>query len=118
MARILLAEDEAAVREFVGRALEHHGHQVTAVADGGAALAALGAGDYDLLVTDIVMPGMDGIALALKVSKAFPGLPILMMTGYAAQRERAHNLDSLIQDVVMKPFGVDEIAAKVTEALG
>lgn len=118
MARILLAEDEAAVREFVGRALEHHGHRVTAVADGGAALAALGAGGYDLLVTDIVMPVMDGIALALKVSKEFPDLPILMMTGYAAQRERTHNLDSLIHDVVMKPFSLDEIAAKVAEALG
>ena len=81
MARILVAEDEEDVREFVRRALSHQGHEVTAVNDGIRALEALGAGHYDLLLTDIVMPGMDGIALALKVSKDHPELPILLMSG-------------------------------------
>jgi CheY-like chemotaxis protein len=118
MARILVADDEAALREFVSRALSHYGHEVSAVEDGAQALVALQKeGPFDLLLTDIVMPIMDGIALALKVTKEFPDLKVLMMTGYAAERQRAHNLDMLIHDVVAKPFTLDEICAKVEEAL-
>lgn len=118
MARILVAEDEASLREFVQRALTHHGHDVEAVRDGAEALHALqGDGVFDLLLTDIVMPIMDGIALSLKVAKDFPDVKILMMTGYAAERQRAHNLDDLIFDVVAKPFTLTEICEKVAEAL-
>lgn len=118
MARILIAEDEAALREFIGRALTHHGHEVVAVGDGAEALVTLQKGPpFDLLLTDIVMPVMDGIALALKASKDYPDLRILMMTGYAAERQRAYNLDALIHDVIAKPFTLDEICEKVSEAL-
>ena len=117
MARILVAEDEAAVRSFVTRALVAHGHEVDAVADGALALEALAAGSYDLLLTDVVMPVMDGIALALKVSRDHPGLRILVMSGYAEERRRAHNLDVLIYDVVTKPFSLEQIAAAVKRAL-
>lgn len=118
MARILIAEDEAALREFVSRALTHHGHDVVAVADGAEALATLQKGEmFDLLLSDIVMPIMDGIALALKVTKDFPDLKVLMMTGYAAERQRAYNLEMLIHDVIAKPFTLDEICEKVSEAL-
>ena len=119
MARILIAEDEAALREFISRALIHHGHEVFAVEDGAAALVALQQNDkpFDLLLTDIVMPVMDGIALALKVTKDFPDLKVLMMTGYAAERQRAYNLEMLIHDVIAKPFTLDEICEKVSEAL-
>ncbi len=75
MAAILLAEDDNAVREFVTRALEHDGHDVTAVEDGSLALEALAGQSFDMLLSDIVMPELDGIALALKVSKDYPGLP-------------------------------------------
>ena len=118
MARILIAEDEAALREFINRALTHHGHEVVTVADGAEALSALQKGEaFDLLLTDIVMPVMDGIALALKVTKDFPDLKVLMMTGYAAERQRAYNLEMLIHDVISKPFTLDEICEKVAEAL-
>ncbi|MCC6467904.1 MAG: response regulator [Alphaproteobacteria bacterium] len=117
MARILLAEDDPAVREFVRRALTHSGHEVTAVDDGLGAVEALSRAEFDLLVTDIVMPGMDGIALALKASKDHPHLPILMMTGYAAERQRAHNLDALIHKVIAKPFTLREICNFVAETL-
>ncbi len=100
------------------RALTHHGHEVEAVRDGAEALHALqGEATFDLLLTDIVMPIMDGIALSLKVAKDFPDLKILLMTGYAAERQRAHNLDDLIFDVVAKPFTLTEICDKVEEAL-
>jgi CheY-like chemotaxis protein len=118
VARILLADDEAAVREVIGRALQYRHHQVTAVDDGSQALAALAAGPaYDLLLTDIVMPMMDGIALALKVAKDYPAVRILMMTGFAAEKARAHNLNLLVHDVVSKPFTMDQICAKVDAAL-
>jgi DNA-binding response OmpR family regulator len=61
------------------------------------------------LLTDIVMPNLDGIALALKVAKEHPSMPVLLMTGYAAERQRAHNLDVLIHDVITKPFTLREI---------
>jgi two-component system cell cycle response regulator CpdR len=117
MSRILIAEDDTAVREFVRRALEHGGHHVQTAHDGLDALDALGDDDYDLLITDIVMPGLDGIALALKVAKERPDMAILMMTGFAAERQRAHNLDVLIHKVVAKPFSLREICDAAEAAL-
>ena len=117
MARILLAEDDESVRGFVRRALAHHGHEITAVADGALALEALAGEPYDLLLTDIAMPVMDGIQLALNVARDHPELRILMMSGYAEERRRAHNLDVLVHEIVSKPFSLDEIVAAVAKAL-
>jgi two-component system cell cycle response regulator CpdR len=118
VARILLADDEPAVREFVRRSLEHRGHKIVAVADGAEALSVLQQDtQFDLLLTDIVMPVMDGIALALKVAKDYPSLRILLMTGFAAEKARAHNLDFLVHEVVSKPFTMDEIVSRVERAL-
>ena len=119
MARILLAEDEEALRAFVARALVQDGHEVLSAADGGEALDVLTReqGRFDLLLTDIRMPVMDGIALALAAARDHPDLTILLMTGYADQRERAHGLDALIHDVIAKPFSLAEIRKAVQEAL-
>ena len=117
MAKILVAEDDSAVSAFVVRALAHGGHEVTAAPDGLVALTHLAGERFDLLLTDIVMPGLDGIALALKVSKDFPAMPILLMTGFAAERQRAHNLEALIHRVIAKPFTLSEICAAVEDAL-
>jgi len=117
MAKILVAEDEPAVREFVSRALQQGGHEVTAVEDGLAALQALGDDIFELLLTDIRMPRLDGITLALKVAKDYPNVTILMMTGYASEEQRAHNLNRLIHRVVSKPFTLEEICTAADEAL-
>jgi two-component system, cell cycle response regulator CpdR len=117
MAKILLAEDDPSVGAFVARALTQQGHAVTRVGDGLAALAALAADPFDLLLTDIVMPELDGIALALKASKDYPAMKILLMTGYAAERQRAHNLEALAHRVIMKPFTLEEIQAAVAALL-
>jgi CheY-like chemotaxis protein len=117
MARILIAEDDAAAQSFVARALTQDGHAVTPVGDGLQALEALGAADYDLLITDIVMSGLDGIGLALRVARDWPALPILLMTGYAAERQRAHNLDEIILKVVTKPFTLEQICNEAAAAL-
>jgi DNA-binding response OmpR family regulator len=119
MARILLAEDEEGLRGFVERALAAAGHEVVVAADGGEALHLLsGAGQrFDLLLADIKMPVMDGIALALAAARDDPELVILLMTAYADQRERAHGLDALIHDVIAKPFTLAEIRSAVESAL-
>ena len=117
MARILLAEDDPSVSAFVGRALRHKGHEVIAVADGSAALGALASGAFELLLTDIVMPGIDGIALALKASRDHPRMKILLMTAFSSERQRAHNLEALVHRVIEKPFTLDELCAAVDEEL-
>ena len=122
MARVLVAEDEPAVRAFVERALGQAGHDVTVAADGSEALqkleGAVQSGEaFDLLLTDIVMPAMDGIALALRAARDAPEMKILLMTGFADQRERAHRLETIIVDVLSKPFTLDELVAKVSAAL-
>jgi two-component system cell cycle response regulator CpdR len=119
MARILIAEDEEALRALTARALTDSGHEVVTAIDGADALDIITreAGRFELLLTDIRMPLMDGIALALSVARDHPSITILLMTAYAEQRERAANLDALIHDVVLKPFTLAEIKAAVAEAL-
>jgi DNA-binding response OmpR family regulator len=119
MARILLAEDDTNVREFVSRALKHAGHDVVEAEDGGLAseIVTEEQGRFDLLLSDIKMPVMDGIALALSVAATFPKLTIVLMTGFADQRERAHGLDQLIYDVIPKPFTLQALVEKVADAL-
>jgi DNA-binding response OmpR family regulator len=96
------------------------GHHVVVAQDGAEALEILNREDgaFDLLLTDIKMPVMDGIALALAAARDFPELTILLMTGFADQRERAHGLDAIIHDVITKPFSVAGIRTVVSAALG
>jgi two-component system, cell cycle response regulator CpdR len=119
MARILIAEDEEALCALCARALAGEGHDVTTAGDGSEALDVLlrEQGRFDLLLTDIRMPIMDGIALALSAARDFPDLVILLMTGYADQRERASGLDAIIHDVIAKPFTVAALRETVNEAL-
>jgi CheY-like chemotaxis protein len=119
MARILIAEDEEALCAMCARALSTAGHDVVTACDGSAALDLLKrkGGRFDLLLTDIRMPIMDGIALSLAAARDFPDLTILLMTGYADQRERAHGLDALIHDVLPKPFTLAVLRGVVDEAL-
>src|SRR6266571_1314795 len=119
MARILIAEDEEGLRSLVARALMLDGHDVITANDGAEALELIvrTQGAFELLLTDIQMPVMDGIALALATARDHPDVTILLMTGYADQRERAHGLEALIHDVIVKPLSVAGIRAAVDEAL-
>jgi CheY-like chemotaxis protein len=119
MARILIAEDEEALRSFIARALIQDGHTVTTANDGAEALDVLTRerGAFELLLTDIRMPVMDGIALALAAARDHPAVTIMLMTGFADQRERAHGLDALIHDVIAKPFSLATIRSAVNGAL-
>lgn len=119
MPKILIADDEDSMRQLVARAIAMDGHEIVTAQDGAEALEILTREDgaFDLLLTDIQMPIMDGIALALAAARDFPNLTILLMTGFADQRERASNLNALVHDVVTKPFSVADIRTAVADAL-
>ena len=119
MPRVLIADDEVSMRSLVARAIAMDGHDTVTAQDGAEALEILGReqGAFDLLLTDIQMPIMDGIALALSAARDFPGLTILLMTGFADQRERASNLNAIAHDVITKPFSVADIRTAVADAL-
>ena len=102
--------------------LHHHGGHPKSdgtAQDGAEALEILMREDgaFDLLLTDIQMPVMDGIALALSAARDFPRLTVLLMTGFADQRERASNLNAIVHDVITKPFSVADIRTAVADAL-
>ena len=119
MARVLIADDEDSMRSLVARAIAMDGHDTVVAQDGAEAMEILTSEDgaFDLLLTDIQMPVMDGIALALTAARDFPDVMILLMTGFAAQRERASNLNAIVHDVITKPFAVGDIRTAVANAL-
>ncbi len=120
MARILLVDDEEPIRGFLKRGLEIDGHSVVTAIDGADGLERLteAGGAFDLLLTDIRMPLMDGIALALAAKRDHPDLTILLMTGFADQRERAKGLETIVADVLTKPFTLADLRATVRRVLG
>lgn len=119
MARILLVDDEPSVRAPLLRALEIDGHTVAAAVDGSDALERFTSDEagFDLMISDIRMPVMDGIALTLFIAAKKPGFPIVLMTGYAEQRERARELEGLVEDVLTKPFPLAEFRAAIRAVL-
>ncbi len=119
MSRVLIADDEESMRLLVARAIAMDGHDIVTAEDGAEALEILtrDEGAFDLLLTDIKMPVMDGIALALAAARDFPRLTILLMTGFADQRERASGLKAIVHDVITKPFAVADIRTAVADAL-
>ncbi|CAM5486190.1 DNA-binding NtrC family response regulator [Aquamicrobium terrae] len=119
MTKLLIVEDDESVRTLSARALERAGYSVELAADGAQGLDCIRAaqGGYDLVVSDIRMPEMDGIEMAQAAAAAFPSLKIMLMTGYADQRERAEELNGIVLDVMQKPFTLAEIRDRVGRAL-
>ncbi len=119
MSRILVVDDEEPLRTLVARGLGMDGHSCVTAADGAEALDVLIAeqGRFDLLLTDIRMPLMDGIALALAAKAQFPELTIMLMTGYAEQRERAKSLEAIVEEVMTKPFTIAELRETVMKVI-
>ncbi|ROT95654.1 response regulator [Altererythrobacter sp. FM1] len=115
--RILLVEDEDMVRAVAERALSRAGYTVTPCADGEEGLAAVAnGGEFDLIVSDVVMPGMDGPAMARQVRKVKPRLPILFMSGYAEEQLR-NEIDIEAMHFMPKPFSVQQISETVAGLL-
>ncbi len=112
MIRILLAEDDAVMREYLTRALERSGYAVTAVDRGTAALPLIGEDRFDLLLTDIVMPEMDGIELAQKAQEIAPGMRVMFITGFAAVTLKAGSAMPHAR-VLSKPFHLRDLVLEV-----
>jgi two-component system, cell cycle response regulator CpdR len=112
MPRILLAEDDDSLRGFLARALERAGYEVTACADGEEAVAVLDQ-DWDLLLTDIVMPGIDGIEVARQAAALHPELRIMFITGFAAVALAAGSQAPAGAKVLSKPIHLREIVSEV-----
>ena len=118
MARILLAEDDAATRDMVQRALTADGHQVVVTQDGAEALEKLrGGGPVDLLISDVQMPGVDGIELVEKGLAGNPKLRVVLMSGFAGELGRADHLKGRISRIITKPFTLEQIRAAAKAAL-
>ena len=112
MIRILLAEDDQVMREYLARALERSGYRVTAVDRGTAALPLIEAEEFDLLLTDIVMPEMDGIELAQKAGELRPDLRVMFITGFAAVTLKAGKAMPQAR-VLSKPFHLRDLVLEV-----
>src|ERR1043166_1261237 len=104
MAQILLAEDDESLRRFLAAALVKAGHEVTDFGDGSDAYDCLQKLRFDLLLTDIVMPGMDGIELAKRAAKLNSGLKIMFITGFAAVALHPSSQAPRQAKVLSKPF--------------
>jgi two-component system cell cycle response regulator CpdR len=112
MIRILLAEDDAAMRQYLERALERAGYAVTGVDRGTAALPLLETERFDLLLTDIVMPEMDGIELAQRAGAIAPDMRVMFITGFAAVTLKAGKAVPQAK-VLSKPFHLRDLVLEV-----
>ncbi|MFL6843960.1 MAG: cell cycle two-component system response regulator CpdR [Allosphingosinicella sp.] len=112
MIRILLAEDDGSMRSYLARALERAGYEVVSVDRGTAAVPLLEAESFDLLLTDIVMPEMDGIELAQRAAIVAPAMRVMFITGFAAVALKAGR-SAPSAKVLSKPFHLRDLVAEV-----
>ena len=117
MARILLAEDDDDLRRFLVKALEKAGHQVTAFGEGASAYEEIKQTTFDLLLTDIVMPEMDGIELARRVAELDPALKIMFITGFAAVALNPDSKAPKEAKVLSKPFHLRDLVDEVNRLM-
>jgi len=116
---VLLVDDDTAVRTFAARALSNRGYRVIQCDSGDTALGVLDAGHaVDVVVTDIVMPGLDGLALARCIGDRWPHLPVILMTGYADAARRSELEATHHTALLMKPFRLHTLCDSVAEHLG
>ncbi len=118
MAKIILAEDDASMRHFLCQALARAGHEVVPCEDGVVALQTLQeVTDFDLLLADIVMPGMDGIELSQKATALFPGLKVMFITGFAAVAMGQPPAARTTARILSKPFHLKDLIDQIDQLL-
>jgi CheY-like chemotaxis protein len=111
--QILIVEDDEAMREFLCQAISRSGYYVEAVQDGTEALRRVEESQFDLLLTDIRMPGLDGLELARLARRRYPGLCVLLVTAYVQDALGATDLGGAGIDVLSKPFNLNELIDRV-----
>lgn len=115
MSKIVIAEDDDAMREFLAQALARRGHSVSTASNGAEALEAIEG--CDLLLTDVRMPGVDGVTLARCVAREHPETAVIFVTGFANELQREPYLESLKLDILPKPFKLNELVQAVDRML-
>jgi two-component system response regulator PilR (NtrC family) len=118
MAKILVADDELSMRQFLEILLKKEGHTVVSVADGQEGLSHFQAEKFDLLISDIKMPKMDGLELLRRVKEQQPNLAVIMVTAYASPEDAIAAMKAGAYDYLTKPFKVEEIKSVIHHALG
>jgi DNA-binding response OmpR family regulator len=113
VSRLLLVEDDIDVRSTLARALRRDGHEVDEVSDGTVAIERGIAGEHDLMLLDLGLPGLDGIEVCRRVRAARPQLGILILTGRGGELDAVAGLDAGADDYVAKPFRLAELLARV-----
>jgi two-component system, OmpR family, response regulator MprA len=116
-ARLLVVDDEPAVRDALRRALTLEGYEVDLAADGERALSAFDAAEPDALILDVLMPGIDGLAVCRRLRERGSRVPVLMLTARDAVGDRVAGLDAGADDYVVKPFALEELLARVRALL-
>lgn len=117
MARILIAEDDESMRNFLAQSLRRKGYEVESAEDGLAAEAAISAGEFDLLIADIVMPGIDGVELARRACLSKPHLRVMFITGFAAVALQLRESQPRETRVLSKPFHLRQLVDQVEQIL-
>ena len=116
-AAVLVVDDDAPIRRMLERSLGAEGYDVCAVADGGLALAQVERSLPDVVVLDVAMPGMDGLAVTRRLRAKGLAVPILLLTARDALSERVAGLDAGADDYLVKPFEIDELTARIRALL-
>ncbi|MEY4094824.1 MAG: Response regulator ArlR [Acidobacteriota bacterium] len=119
MSRVLVVEDEAHIRELIQLHLGLEGLEIEAVADGQEALVRANAESFDLIILDLMLPGLDGIAICRAVRRDGPNqdVPILMLTARREESDKVLGLESGADDYLAKPFGIRELVARARALL-
>ncbi|HEV3404507.1 MAG TPA: response regulator transcription factor [Gaiellaceae bacterium] len=116
-AAVLVVDDDGPIRRMLERTLAAEGYGVSSAGDGGAALAAIERATPDLLVLDVGLPGLDGLAVCRRLRRKGLGLPILLLTARDAVPDRVAGLDAGADDYLVKPFASEELLARVRALL-
>jgi excisionase family DNA binding protein len=116
--KILVADDEQAVRDLLVKTLSGGGYQVDTAVDGLSAVERLRASDYDLLITDLKMPGMDGLSVVREARRKSLDLPIVIITGYSTEASAIEALNMGVCGYLTKPFRLQRVLAVAARALG
>ena len=116
--RILVVDDEQGVRDLMAKSLTLADYDVDAVGDGPSAIDRIRASHYDLLITDLKMPGMDGLSVIREAHRLAPYLPVIVITGYSTEASAIEAINLGVSGYITKPFRLPRILAAVARALG
>jgi excisionase family DNA binding protein len=116
--RILVVDDEQAVRDLLAKTLTMADYDVDAAPDGASAIERLRAVEYDLLITDLKMPGMDGLSVIREARRTAPDLPVIIITGYSTEASAIEAINLGVAGYLTKPFRLPRILAATARALG